>query len=143
MDKKKFHIGDKGYHIKKITKEDVQKFAEVTEDFCPIHLDEEFAKTTKFGKPISHGLLVSNLLSTIMGMKMPGAGTIFLEQNVKFLLPTYPGDTITAELEIVDFLEKKNCYIVYFKGQCKNQKNELVVESTAAQMLPKEYFIME
>jgi len=143
MEKRVLHVGDKANYVKTITKADVYNFAAVTGDFCPIHLDEDFARNTRFGKTISHGLLVSNLLSTIMGMKLPGPGTVFIEEHVKFLLPTYPGDTITAELELTEISEKKNSYIAGFKGYCKNQKGEVVVEAEEKQMLSKDYFVVE
>ncbi|MDR1831967.1 MAG: MaoC family dehydratase [Fusobacteriaceae bacterium] len=143
MEKRVLRVGDKASYVKTITKADVHNFAAVTGDFCPIHLDEDFAKNTRFGRTISHGLLVSNLLSTIMGMKMPGPGTLFIEEHVKFLLPTFPGDTITAELTVTNLTEKKNGYIAEFKGYCRNQRGETVVEAEEKQMLSKELFTVE
>ena len=89
------------------------------------------------------GLLPSSFISTIMGMTLPGSGTIFLDQYVEFKAPTFFGDTITTEVEFVGYEEKTNCYIGEFKGTCTNQRGEIVCTAICHQMMTKEIFSIE
>jgi acyl dehydratase len=141
--KKILRVGQKAYFHKTITETDVYMFAGVTGDFSRVHVDAEFAKKMRFGRPIAHGLIASSFLSTIMGTDMPGSGTLFLDQYCEFKAPVFFGDTITAELEFSSFTEKKNCYIGEFTGKCTNQQGETVVVGTAHQMMGKDFFIVE
>lgn len=143
MEKTKLHIGQKAYFWKTIRADDVTAFAGLTGDFSRIHVDEEYAKTQRFGKPIAHGLLASSFISTIMGMKLPGPGCLFLDETVEFKLPTFFNDTITTEVELTGVVEKKSCWIAELKGQCINQRGEVITVATCHQMLPKENFIIE
>ena len=140
MEKRQLKIGDKGYFHKTITEADVCAFAGVTGDFSRIHMDAEFAKTTRYGQRIVHGLLTSSFISTVMGMTMPGSGTVFLDEYVKFKAPVFFGDTITAEVTLSSVDERSRSYIGEFTGICKNQKGEVVVEATCHEMMPKEFF---
>lgn len=142
-EKKVLHIGEKAYFHRTISDADVYQFAGLTGDFSRIHVDTEFAKKQRFGQPIAHGLLSSSFISTIMGMTLPGSGTIFLDQYVEFKAPTFFGDTITTEVEFVASEEKKNCYIGEFKGICTNQRGEVVCTATCHQMMTKEIFVVE
>lgn len=140
---KELSIGDKAYFYKTISEFDGYQFAGVTGDFSRPHVDAEFAKTTRFGQRIAHGLISSSFISTIMGMQLPGPGTIFLDQQVNFEKPVFYGDTITTEVELVGVVEKKNSYIGEFKGTCTNQRGEVVVSGIAHQMMPKTYFLVK
>ena len=142
-EKKIWHIGDVARFEKHITREDVDTFARVTGDFNELHMDPDYAKTTRFGRCVVHGLLVSNLISTTMGMIMPGKGCIFLDQSERFLLPTYIDDTVTAIVELTGIDEKKSCYIAELTGKVVNQRGETVVTAVAHEMMPKEYFSVE
>ena len=109
-----------------ITEEMINDFAKVSGDFNPIHVDEEFAKNTIFGKRISHGMLVGSFISNVIANKLPGPGTIYLSQNFSFKKPVFIGDKITA---IVEVLEKKEQKPVYkLKTTCVNQDDKIVIE---------------
>ncbi|EFC44061.1 predicted protein, partial [Naegleria gruberi] len=102
---------------KKYTHEHVKKFAELSEDFNPIHLNAEFASKTRFKKPIVHGQLLTSLISGILGAHLPGDGTVYLEQTYKYKQPLPVGEKVKARVEIEDIdLQRKiitlktNCY---------------------------------
>jgi 3-oxoacyl-[acyl-carrier protein] reductase len=91
---KKIKIGDFASVEKKITKEDVEIFAQLTGDFNALHMDDEFARKTQFSQRIVHGFLHASLLSTLIGMKLPGQGALYLSQEINFVNPVYIGDTV-------------------------------------------------
>ena len=119
-------IGMKGSYTKQITQEDVDKFIEICNDSNPIHVNEEFAKNAKLGSKIVHGILVSSLISTVVGTKCPGPGSVWLDQSLKFLLPVKINDTITAISEILVKIPERQQVIV--RTTCINQNNEVVIE---------------
>ncbi len=80
----------------------VQEFARITGDDNPLHVDEEFAKKTQFGRRIAHGMLVVSLISKVLGRDFPGAGTVYVSQFVKFKKPVYIGDTVKIHIEVKD-----------------------------------------
>ncbi len=93
-------VGQTETFVRTVEESDIQKFADVSGDHNPVHLDEEFAKTTIFKQRIAHGMLGASYISTILGAKMPGPGTIYLMQNLKFKAPVTIGDEVTAKVEI-------------------------------------------
>ena len=117
-------IGFKVTHTKTVTENDVTLFAEVSGDFNPVHMSEEYAKKTFFGGRIAHGMIALGLISAAM-TKLPGL-VIFLGATDKFLAPVKMGDTITAVGEVIGV--KKDKGIVTLKTGCANQKGEAVVE---------------
>ena len=119
-------VGMKGEYSKKITQDDLDKFISICNDVNPIHVDSEFAKNAKFKDKIAHGILVSSLISTVVGTKMPGPGSVWLDQNLKFLLPVHVNDTITAISEILVKINERQQVIV--RTTCLNQNNEVVIE---------------
>ena len=119
-------VGMKGSFTKKITQEDVDNFIKICNDVNPIHVDEEFAKNAKLPGKIAHGILVSSLISTVVGTKCPGPGSVWLDQNLKFLLPVKINDTITATSEILVKIPERQQVIV--RTTCINQNNEVVIE---------------
>ncbi|MEK6932738.1 MAG: MaoC family dehydratase [Nanoarchaeota archaeon] len=119
-------VGMKGEYSKKITQEDLDKFISICNDVNPIHVDSEFAKNAKFKDKIAHGILVSSLISTVVGTKMPGPGSVWLDQSLKFLLPVHVNDTITAISEILVKINERQQVIV--RTTCVNQNNEVVIE---------------
>jgi len=127
LDKLGVDIGYKTTHVKTITENDIELFAEVSGDFNPVHVSEEYAKKTFFGGRIAHGALAQALLSAAMA-KLPGL-VIFLSQSVRFLKPVRIGDTITAIAEVIDTRRDKG--IVTLKNTCINQNGETVVEGEA------------
>jgi len=90
-------------HVQKvITDRDIEMFAEVSTDRNPVHLDEDYAQDTIFGGRIAHGMLTAGLVSAVIGEQLPGHGTVYLGQSLKFLAPVRPGDTVRAEVEVTD-----------------------------------------
>ncbi|MDR1490659.1 MAG: MaoC family dehydratase [Desulfovibrio sp.] len=126
---KTLKVGDKDSTSKVITAEVVEKFADVSNDNNPLHLDEEFAKTTIFGKRIAHGMISAGLISAVHGMVIPGQGAIYLSQSLKFRRPVFLGDTLTAWAEVLEKNEEKKR--VTMKNWVANQKGENVVEGEA------------
>ncbi len=80
----------------------VRAFAELSGDFNPVHLDADFAATTRFGRPIVHGLLTASLISTVVGTRLPGLGSIYVSQSLRFRAPVHVGDTVRAEAEVTE-----------------------------------------
>jgi acyl dehydratase len=128
-------IGESASHSKTITETDISLYAGITGDFNPLHINEEYAKTTRFGTRIAHGGLAEGLIAPVVGMKLPGPGTIALERTVRFKAPVKIGDTITATAIVQEKLLEKN--IVVFKAEWKNQRGEMVMEGTVKVMPPK------
>jgi 3-hydroxybutyryl-CoA dehydratase len=125
-------VGDQGTYSKTIRDEDIRRFAEITGDFNPVHVDEEFARNSLFGGRIAHGFLTGALISTVFGTILPGPNTIYLSQELNFKAPVKIGDTITAECEV---LEKKDAKkILKFKTQVKNQAGKVVLDGQATVM---------
>lgn len=122
-------VGQKASLAKTFTDEDVRKFAEVSLDVNPLHLDDEYAKTTIFGKRIAHGVLTCGLISAVLANKLPGQGTIYLGQEVRFSAPVYLGDTITAECTVTEKRDDKK--IIKLDTVCTNQDGKVVVSGVA------------
>ena len=90
-------------HLSKVvTDRDIEMFAEVSTDHNPIHLDDSYANDTIFGGRIAHGMLTAGLISAVIGEQLPGHGTVYLGQTLKFLGPVRPGDRVTAQVEVVE-----------------------------------------
>jgi 3-hydroxybutyryl-CoA dehydratase len=85
---------------KEVTDRDIALFAEVSTDRNPVHLDEDYAQQTIFGGRIAHGMLTAGLVSAVIGEQLPGHGTVYLGQSIRFLGPVRPGDRVTAEVEV-------------------------------------------
>jgi 3-hydroxybutyryl-CoA dehydratase len=128
-------IGDEASYTKEITREMVKSFAEISGDTNPVHLDEEYAKGTVFKENIAHGILVTGLISKVLGCDLPGYGSIYISQQVSFLRPVKIGDVITAKVEAIS-KEDKRGYIT-FKTTCTNQLGKLVIRGEAVGMAPK------
>ena len=131
---KEIKIGDKASIAKTITEGDVYLFAGITGDQNPAHINEEVAKNTIFKGRIAHGMLSAGLISAVLGMQLPGPGTIYMGQDLKFTAPVRFGDTITAQVEVIEIIKEK---IVKLKTTCTNQEGAFVVEGTAIVMPPK------
>lgn len=119
---------------KTITETDVYLFAGISGDFNPMHLNEEFAKKTPFGTRIAHGALPQSLIAPVLGMKLPGLGTVAIEMTSRFLKPTYFGDTVTAWAEVVEKLEEKRW--VRMELRWTNQRGQLIGVGEAIVMPP-------
>ena len=130
------NIGDTASITKVITQKDVEIFAQISDDLNPVHLDDSFAAKTIFGKRIAHGMLVGGLISGVIGTKLPGRGSIYLSQIMRFKKPVYFEDTITAVVKVIDIREDKP--IITLNTQCINQNQDVVIEGEAVVMLPAE-----
>ena len=128
-------LGDSAQIVKPITEGDIELFARATGDFNPVHLDPAYAEKTMFKGRIAHGLLSVGFFSTILGNILPGHGTIYLSQEVKFLAPVRIGDTITAKVDLLELIPEKNR--AKFRTSCVNQNGKLVVDGIAWTMPPK------
>lgn len=87
---------------KQVTDMDIELFAQVSTDRNPVHLDEDYAQDTIFEGRIAHGMLTAGLVSAVIGEQLPGHGTVYLGQTLKFLAPVRPGDIVTAEVEVLE-----------------------------------------
>ena len=137
MKEQQLYIGKKANKTKKITKEIVNDFGEMIEDLNPLHMDKQKAEKGPFGKRIAHGVYGIGMISSILAMQMPGEGTIYLEQNAKFLKPIYLEDTITATVEIVDIINKEKG-ILKLRTYVVNQDADIVVDGYAVVKVNKE-----
>jgi 3-hydroxybutyryl-CoA dehydratase len=125
-----YKVGDSAKFTKTITEEDVMKFAEVSGDYNPIHVDPEFAKTAIFGKQVAHGVISVGLISAVMGVKLFGPGILYGEQTVRFVKPVYFGDKLTAVATVAEKFTKKEGKLKFIKCDTKvyNQDDELVTD---------------
>ena len=128
------NLGDEATFIKTITKDDVESFAAITEDRNPAHMDEEYASKTIFRRRIAHGMLVGSLFSTIFGVMLPGLGSIYTKQSLKFTKPVYFEDTITAKVTVKEKNLDRNR--VTFDCAAINQDGDTVVVGEAEIMPP-------
>lgn len=128
-------VGDRAVLQRRITEEDIEKFAEVTGDKNPVHLDEEYARNSFFGRRIAHGMLTAGLISTLLGNVLPGPGTIYLRQELKFKAPVYPGELITAAVEVSARDDARRR--LRLKTWCSSEEGKTVLEGEAEVMLPE------
>jgi acyl dehydratase len=131
----KLEIGQEAVHTKTICLDDIEKFADIIGDHNPAHMDDDYAKKTPFEGRIAHGMLVGALFSTIFGVLLPGLGSIYTKQSLKFTKPVYPGDTITAKVIVKELIIERNR--VVFDCLATNQKGETVIIGEAEIMPPK------
>ena len=125
-------IGDKASFTKTISESDVYQFAGITGDFNPVHVNSEFANQTIFKERVVHGILTAGFISAVLGMKLPGTDTIYLSQKVDFKAPVKIGDTVTAEVEVLEKKDRKK--IIRLRTIVKNQLDEIVVDGEAVVM---------
>jgi len=118
-----------------ITDEMIRAFAQASGDTNPLHLDEAFAATTQFGRRIAHGMLTASFISAVLANDLPGPGTIYLGQEVKFRAPVFIDDTITVTIELVRYREDKR--IATFSTTCTNQDGSTVLDGEAVVIAPK------
>lgn len=130
-----FYIGQNDFFIKKVNEEDVIAFAQISGDFNPVHIDKKKAEESIFGKQVAHGMYTAALISKVIGMQMPGEGTIYLSQNCKFLKPVFIGDELKVYVEILSIGDKNRAKL---KTSVFNQNEELVLDGVAEVLLPKE-----
>ena len=126
-----FTVGMESTTEKTVTIEDIKRFAEVSGDFNPVHLDEEFAKKTIFKRRIAHGFLTASFISTVIATELPGPGSIYLKQSLKFLAPVYIDEKILVKVRIIEInIEKSKVKLI---TECF--KNKTLVLTGEAEIL--------
>lgn len=100
-------IGMSRHLRKQISDEDIELFAQISTDHNPVHLDDDYARDTIFGGRIAHGMLTAGLISAVIGEQLPGHGTVYLGQTLKFMAPVRPGDTVYAEVRVREIDHRK------------------------------------
>ena len=123
-----FEVGQEASFTKTFTDEDVRRFVEITGDTNPLHVDDEFAASTRFGRRILHGMLSASILSTMVGMRLPGTGAIYRSQTIRFLKAAYVGDTLTARFVVraIDRVKHR----LEIDTWIENQSGERIIEGT-------------
>ena len=122
-------VGTRATRERTITDDDIVRFAEVSGDRNPVHLDEEYAAHSPFGQRIAHGFLIGSLISAAIGMDLPGPGSIYLGQTLKFVAPVHIGDTVTVSVEVIKVREDKR--LITLRTDCTNQNGTLVLTGEA------------
>ncbi len=122
-------IGTKAAISKAFSEQEVLRFAELSADMNPLHLDKEYGKTSVFGHRVVHGMLVASLFSGLIGMKLPGKGSIYLGQTLTFKAPVAIGEQVTASVEIIKIRADKP--IVTMRTLCRNSEGKTVIEGEA------------
>ncbi len=130
------NVGDSASLARTLTRDDINLFAVMSGDINPAHVDEEYAKSDMFHKIIAHGMWGGSLISTLLGTKLPGPGTIYLGQTLRFKRPVTLGDTITVTITVTARDEKK--HRITFDCQCVNQYGEVVISGSAEVIAPTE-----
>lgn len=129
-------IGQTASYSKLVEEKDIQLFAVVSGDVNPVHLDAEFAAATQFKERIAHGMLTGAFISAALALELPGPGTIYLGQSLRFRLPVKIGDEITVQLEVTEKRDDKG--FVTLDCKAVNQRGKVVASGTAEVMAPAE-----
>jgi len=122
-------VGARATHSRTITDADIVRFAEASGDRNPVHLDAAYAARSPFGERIAHGFLTGSMISAVIGMELPGPGSIYLGQTMKFLAPVHIGDTVTVTVEVIGVREDKR--LITLRTDCTNQDGVLVLTGEA------------
>lgn len=129
-------LGDSASFTKTVSEHDVYTYAGISGDFNPAHVNEVEAQKGMFGKRIAHGMLSAGFISTVLGTQLPGPGTIYMGQELRFTKPVFFGDTITATVTVAELIPEKNRAIL--DTVCTNQNGEVVIKGKATVMPPKD-----
>jgi len=130
-----FQIGNQASATKTVTEKDVNAFAELIGDFNPLHVDEAYARESRFGARIAHGVFTAGVISAALGNELPGPGGIYLSQKIDFMAPVYLGDTITAIVEVSSWRPEKR--IITLKTDVYNQDDKHVASGEAVMMVER------
>ncbi|MEE4270707.1 MAG: MaoC/PaaZ C-terminal domain-containing protein [Thermoanaerobaculales bacterium] len=134
-------VGQTATYSKTVADRDLRLFAVISGDVNPVHLDEEYARTTPFKGRIAHGMITGALVSAALALKLPGPGTIYLGQNLSFRKPVYIGDTLTVTLQVTEKRDDKQ--FISIGCEVANQDQEMVATGDALVMAPSEKIAME
>jgi 3-hydroxybutyryl-CoA dehydratase len=122
-------IGDSAQYTRTITGEDIDRYAEWTDDYNPMHMDDAYAAKTRFGSRIAHGPIAMGMIAPVIGMNLPGPGCILMTLNAEFKKPVKPGDTVTARAEVTAKHEDKR--YIDLTLRYTNQRGEDVIVGSA------------
>jgi acyl dehydratase len=125
-------IGQSAEMEKQFSQNEIEKFAILSNDGNPLHLDEDFARNSIFGKPIVHGMLVASLFSGLLGQELPGPGSIYLGQTLKFTKPVFIGEIVIATVEITQINEENG--IIHLDSTCRTIKSGIVISGESIVM---------
>lgn len=128
-------VGQTAEYSKTVTDADVMAFAGLTGDFNPVHVDAEAAARTRFGGRVAHGMLGGGLISAAIANRLPGPGSIYLAQSLRFTAPVRLDDTVTVTVEVIELLPKKR---VRLSTRCRNQNGETVIDGEATVLMGDE-----
>lgn len=131
-----FTVGQRDTFTKTVTEADVTTFAGLIGDFNPLHVDAEYARKSRFGRRVAHGMFTAGLISAVLGNKLPGPGAIYLSQQLEFLAPVFIGDTITAVVEVSEWRPEKR--ILSLKTDAYNQDSKQVVTGKAVLLVEED-----
>jgi acyl dehydratase len=126
-------VGASAQIVKTVDARMIESFAQLSGDTNPMHLSADFARRTRFGQPIAHGMLTASLISAVIGTKLPGPGCIYVSQSLSFRKPVFAGDTITTTATVTAVERDKP--LVTLRTQCANQRGELVLDGEARVLL--------
>lgn len=132
---KNFKVGDRAEISKKFSEKEVFQFAELSADLNPLHLDQKYGQDTIFGQRVVHGILVAGLFSGLIGTELPGAGSIYLGQNLLFKAPVAIDEMVTATVEVIHIREDKP--IVTLRTVCRNSKGVVAIDGEAVVRAPE------
>ncbi len=126
-------VGQQAEMSLEVTDKKVRDLADLCGDYNPVHLDDEFARKSFFKKRIAHGILAGSLISSVLGTQLPGVGSVYLNQNYEFKRPVGIGDTITAKVEVVEKIDRRQQFKLH--TWVENQNGEVVLDGFATVML--------
>lgn len=128
-------VGDNASFTKTVSETDIYLYAGISGDFNPAHINQTEAESGMFGKRIAHGMLSAGFISAVLGTRLPGPGTIYMSQELRFTKPVFIGDTITATVTVSELIPEKNRAIL--ETVCTNQSGDVVIKGSATVMPPK------
>ena len=126
-------VGQRASLSRTVTDADIEAFARLTGDNNPLHVDDAFALRSRFGRRVAHGMLSAALVSAVLGTRLPGPGAIYLQQTLRFVRPVYPGDTVTATVEVTAYRGDRR--IATLRTTCSDQRGDLVLDGEAIVLL--------
>jgi len=132
-EERKIVIGQRASLTRAISDADIEAFARLTGDHNPLHVDDAYAVRSRFGRRVAHGLLSAGLISAVLGTRLPGPGAIYLQQTFRFVRPVYPGDTVTATVEVTAYRDDRR--MATLRTTCTDQRGELVLDGEAVVLL--------
>jgi len=127
-------VGQSAEFSKTVTEADVVLYAGITGDVNPVHIDHEAARKSIFRGPVAHGMLSAGFISTVLGTRLPGPGTVYLSQSLRFVAPVRIGDTVTARVEVTELRPEKRRAVL--RTECQNQDGETVLTGEATVLVP-------